>query len=189
MRLLVRLLSATVLSLGALVALPAPVACACSCVGFTTSEAVDAASVVFRGEVIMTTEPPSMGSGDPVRYLIRVDRAYKGDPPKLVVVSSAASEGSCGLRLAGKVTVFATGAVVALRTNLCAAPVKLDVKALGPGVVPTAVPSETLPPSTRAPEPAQTPAGAPDWLLPGLVTLAVVLTAAAGTLLVGRRRP
>ncbi|MFT4228519.1 hypothetical protein [Micropruina sp.] len=179
-----------VLAVGGVAAVPAPVACACSCKGFTAGEAVDAASVVFGGEVISTTEPSSLAVGDPVFYRIRVDRVYKGELPEQVVVSSAAGEPSCGIRLAGKVTVFATGTVDALQTSLCAAPIKLDVKALGAarrpsGTPPSVTPSETMPPS---PPPART-AEAPSWLLPGLAILAVVLTAASGILLVRRRRP
>ena len=145
--------------------------------------------MVFGGEVISTTEPTSLGSGDPVQYRIRVDRLYKGDLPELVTVSSAASQASCGVRLAGKVTVFATGDVDALQTGLCAAPIRLDVKALGAGVRPTgtpSTPSESTSP-TRAPEPDQTPGGAPDRLPPGLATLAVVLVVGAGAVLLARR--
>lgn len=191
MRALLRLLVMVVLAVGGLTAVPAPVACACSCKGFTTAEAVAAASVVFGGEVISTTEPSSLGSGDPVYYRIRVDRVYKGELPEHVVVSSAAGEPSCGIRLAGKVTVFATGTADALETNLCAAPIRLDVRTLGAGVRPSAL-APSVGPSATTPSPAQSPALAaevPTWLLPGLAVLAVVLTAAAGTLLARRRRP
>lgn len=190
MRAWVRLLIGAVLAMGAAVTAPAPVACACSCKGFSTAEALDAASAVFGGEVISTIEPTSLGSGDPVHYRIRVDRIYKGDLPEQVTVSSAASQASCGVRLAGKVTVFAAGTVNTLETGLCAAPVKLDVTVLGAGVRPTAVPpatpSETTP-TARAPEQTPTPAVAPDRLLLGLTTLAVVLAVGAATVLLVRR--
>ncbi len=189
MRALLRLLVIAVLAVSGVAAAPAPVACACSCVGYTTTEAVDAASVVFGGEVISTAEPSSLGSGDPVRYQIRVNRVYKGQLPEQVVVSSPAGEPSCGIRLAGKVTVFASGAMDALETSLCAAPMRLDVKALGAGARPGAV-APSADPSQRTPtQPPARIAEAPNWLLPGLAILAVLLAAAAGTLLVRRRRP
>lgn len=192
----VRWVIVVVLSMGAIAAAPAPVACACSCKALTTTEAVDAASAVFSGDVLSMTEPASLGSGDPVYYRIRVNRVYKGDLPALVTVSSAASEASCGIRLAGKVTVFATGPTDGLRSSFCAAPVTLDIKALGAGARPTAgppaTPTEGTPSATYAPEPAPSPAsaGAVDRLAPSLVTLAVVLAIAAGTIaLVSRPRP
>ena len=129
MRAWVRLLIGAVLAMGAAVTAPAPVACACSCKGFSTAEALDAASAVFGGEVISTT-------------------------------------------------------------GLCAAPVKLDVTVLGAGVRPSAVPPATpseITPTVRAPEQTPTPAGAPDRLLPGLATLAVVLAVGAATVLLVRR--
>lgn len=189
MRIVVRWVIAAILSMTALAATPAPVACACSCRALTTTEAVDMASAVFSGEVLSTTEPASLGSGDPIYYRIRVNRVYKGDLPALVTVSSAASEASCGIRLAGKVTVFATGPADALRSTFCAAPVTLDVKALGAGVRPTAVSSATPTPAvpTAAPQPVPEPADGLDRLAPSLAALAVVLVLAAGTIVLVRR--
>lgn len=191
---LVRWVIAAILSITALAATPAPVACACSCRALTTTEAVDMASAVFSGEVLSTTEPASLGSGDPIYYRIRVNRVYKGDLPALVTVSSAASEASCGIRLAGKVTVFATGPADGLSSSFCAAPVTLDGKALGAGVRPTAVPSVTptegTPAATRAPEQATAPASAVDRLAPGVAALVVGLVIVVGTvLLLWRPRP
>ncbi len=182
----------TLLALVGLVAAPAPVACACSCRVTTTAEALAESSAVFSGEVVASATPSTGSSVEPVRYLIRADRVYKGDLPVLVTVSSAAHEDSCGLVLAGKVTVFARGPVLALRTDLCAAPVTVDRAVLGNGVAPTRGPEDSGPLPSPAPAPA--PHTVLNPLVPGIATVAVLLAAAAAAaaagawLVLGRRR-
>ena len=59
MRVLLRLLTVVALTMGVAAIIQVPVACACSCATRTTAEALDAATAVFDGEVIATSQPTS----------------------------------------------------------------------------------------------------------------------------------
>ncbi|MFT4295895.1 MAG: hypothetical protein QM582_10835 [Micropruina sp.] len=185
-----RLVLIALVALMGLVGVPAPPACACSCKGFTTDEAVREASAVFAGEVIATTHHTTGDIMESVHYTIRVGRVYKGTVPTQVVVTTAPGEPSCGLRLSGRVTVFASGTGDTLQTSLCNAPLKLEVAKLGPGVAPTTPSPEASPSPTPTPSqsPAAEPGAAPDWLVPGLIGVVVVLAAIGGGWLVRRAR-
>lgn len=182
MRVLLRLLTVVALTMGVATIIQVPVACACSCATRTTAEALDAATAVFDGEVIATSQPTSGFSGELITYSIRVTRVYKGGVPAVVTVRSEASEGSCGVRLSGTPTVFAYGLWGDLRTGLCSAPIRLDRAELGVGFTPTPAPA----PSGTGEPPASPPP--PSWVGPVIWSLVGVGIAAAVLVLRLRRR-
>lgn len=141
----VRTLVALLLALVGVVAAPSSVACACSCMGLDTDEAMARASAVFDGEVVARTKPSGGFSGELIEYTIEVSRVYQGSVPTKVIVRSAAESASCGAELSGRVTVFAHGPVEDLQTTLCSAPVTLDRSKLGAGSPPTSSPIEEPP--------------------------------------------
>lgn len=171
---LLRLLAVVLLTLAGGVVTPAGLACACSCAPLTTTEALRNASAVFDGEVIAGTPATASGSGDPIAYTIAVTRVYKGSVPARVLVTSAASEASCGVRLSGEVLVFARGSYDALTTTLCSAPNPVDRAKLGTGRTPA--PLTPSPVATAVPTPADvTPWwGTPTAWLAGTGVLALV---------------
>jgi len=83
----------------------APPAAACSCVGFQDDEAaLEAADVVFTGELLEVRTPPTgevWSSADPERFVFAVDRVYKGEARARQSVVTAREGASCGLELSG----------------------------------------------------------------------------------------
>lgn len=88
-------------------------AAACSCVGWTDTEAVDAADVVFVGSVLSVSPRERSSRGRPGRrvYTIRVDEPLKGRPRSRERVRTPVDSAACGVELApgSDVLVFATG--------------------------------------------------------------------------------
>lgn len=152
MRNVLRLLAGLVMALSALVAVPASVACACSCAELTTKQALQRSDVVFEGDVIARTPATTSSSMDPIAYTIRVSRVYKGSVSAQALVTSEASEASCGVQLEGRVLVFARGPSYALTTTLCSTPLPLDRSKLGEGRTPS--PATASPPATSSPAPS-----------------------------------
>lgn len=161
MQLVLRLLAVALLAAGIPAVVPAPLACACSCVGYTTKQAVASATVVFEGDVV-DRQPASPGMfGDEAAYTIAVTRVYKGELGAWVQVSAATAESACGVALKGHVLVFANGRGDDLSTNLCSAPMVVEKAKLGTGRAPGPATGATTPGSTVAP-PSATPSLSPD---------------------------
>lgn len=165
-----RVLVALLLALVGAVAAPASVARACSCQTFDTDEALANASAVFDGEVVATSQPVGGSSGELIEYTIEVARVYQGSVPARVVVRSAVSEASCGVKLTGQVTVFAHGPVEDLQTTLCSAPATVDRARLGTGH-----PPETTPVVAPTPESPATTAFTLAPLILGVLAGVLVL--------------
>ena len=100
---------------------------ACSCVPFTKPQLVENASLIFTGTATGTRRTFGFGpgcsvsSGDPMWVTFDVETVYKGDAPRAVTVATVVGGASCGYDFQGgkRYTVFATGPVDKLETNLC----------------------------------------------------------------------
>lgn len=108
----------------AMLGAPAATVHACSCVGFSTAEAVDFATIAFVG----TVADRAPGGQDPmlgaplVRYAFAVERASKATGPIVEVVSHDDPGGSsCGFSFGHgeRWFVAATAEDGVLRTSLC----------------------------------------------------------------------
>lgn len=115
---------------------------ACSCVRFTKAQMVENAALIFTGTVTGVTYGLyglgcSVSSNDPASVIFTVETVYKGDAPARVTVTTASSGASCGYQFAmGKhYTVFATGPMDHVETNLCRGNVEgaIDPAAYGLG--------------------------------------------------------
>jgi hypothetical protein len=108
----------------ATLAAPAATVQACSCVGFSTAEAVEIATIAFIGTVADTApggQDPMMGA-PLVRYAFAVERASRASGPIVEVVSHDDPGGaSCGFSFGQgeRWFVAATAQDGLLRTSLC----------------------------------------------------------------------
>jgi hypothetical protein len=171
----------------ATLAAPAATVQACSCVGFSTAEAVEFATIAFVG----TVAERAPGGQDPmlgaplVRYAFAVERASKASGPIVEVVSHDDPGGaSCGFSFGHgeRWFVAATAQDGLLRTSLCSGNVPIE----GLGDADMAELVGLLP---VEPVPADLPSGDAGLSIPAplLVTLIGVAVLAAGSALAFRR--
>lgn len=171
----------------ATLAAPAATVHACSCVGFSTAEAVEFATIAFVG----TVAERGPGGQDPmlgaplVRYAFAVERASKATGPIVEVVSHDDPGGaSCGFSFGEgeRWFVAATAQDGLLRTSLCSG--NAPIEGLGDADVAELV--ELLP---VEPSPADPPSGGAGLSIPAplLVALIGVGVLAAGSAWAFRR--
>lgn len=196
-------------AVGALVAVPATPAAACSCVAITDAQARKAADAVFFGEVVQRRDTPAKGgvmsSADRAVYVVQVSRVYKGRASATQEVVTARSGGTCGLELParGPALFFAFASDLSfaddgglepgqLSSNLCSGTRSADSApaSFGPGTSPIAAAAGDGTPTTSRPDASGGPQRrdeAAGWLAVALVATVGTL-AAAGLLAVRRTR-
>jgi hypothetical protein len=171
----------------ATLAAPAATVQACSCVGFSTAEAVEFATIAFVG----TVAERAPGGQDPmlgaplVRYAFAVERASKASGPIVEVVSHDDPGGaSCGFSFGHgeRWFVAATAQDGLLRTSLCSG--NAPIEGLGDADM-----AELVGLLPVEPVPADLPSGDAGLSIPAplLVTLIGVAVLAAGSALAFRR--
>ena len=174
------------LAVGTLAA-PAATVHACSCVGFSTAEAVESATIAFVG----TVAERAPGGQDPmlgaplVRYAFAVERASKATGPTVEVVSHDDPGGSsCGFSFGHGERWFVAAMAQdgVLRTSLCSG--NMPVEGLGEADMAALV--ELLP---AEPLPGEVPSGDAGLSVPAplLVALLGVGVLAAGSAWAFRR--
>ena len=96
-------LTATTVSIGALVLGTSERVAACSCATFTEGEALDASDAAFTGTLVEVVTPTgdTYGSADPERFVFDVDEVYKGDVFARQTIVTARDGASCGLEISG----------------------------------------------------------------------------------------
>ena len=175
----------------ATLAAPAATVRACSCVGFSTADAVESATIAFVG----TVAERAPGGQDPmlgaplVRYAFAVERASKATGPIVEVVSHDDPGGaSCGFSFGQgeRWFVAATAQDGLLRTSLCSG--NAPIEGLGNAEVAELV--ELLP---VEPSPADVPSGdggmsIPAPLLVALIGVGVLVAGSAWAFRRGRAR-
>ncbi len=117
-------------------------AVACSCVPFTKPQLVENATTIFTAtaqgfsRVFGLRQACSPSTGDVMTVHFEVETVFKGDPPRKVSVSTVIGGASCGYEFAAgkRYTVFATGSVDALETNLCRGNVEGEIVAADYGL-------------------------------------------------------
>ena len=142
----VRLVGVVLLTGAALIATARP-ASACSCATRTDTQAFGTAQAVFTAVLVEVQTPDGDGhsSADPERFVVDVDRVYKGDVHARQSVVTARGGASCGLEISGRgpFLVYAgTQGDGVLTANLCGGTRPLAERQLpallGTGVVPRA---------------------------------------------------
>lgn len=179
-------------------------ACACSCVGFSETEARDRADVVFVGRLARREEPEGVltASTDPVTLVFEVTAVTKGDAAAVQGVRTASSGASCGLEVSvGQVyEVYARDDATSLRADLCGGtrlaagrpgpagspPASATPTATTSGAVPAGVTSPGRPP--RAGEAGLETRSATPVLWSALGTAALLAAVGVGISTVRRRR-
>lgn len=96
-------LTATTVSVGAIVLGTSERVAACSCATFTEEEALDASDAAFTGTVFEVITPPgdTYSSTDPERFVFDVEEVYKGDVFARQSIVTAREGASCGLEISG----------------------------------------------------------------------------------------
>lgn len=121
------------------------VAFACSCIEpFPPKESLEKASAVFTGKVVSIDVPKIMiSSADPVKVTFEVSKIWKGFDYKILVITTARSEASCGysFKQGEEYIVYTRGEENELNTGLCSrtkliANAQEDIKELGEGRLP-----------------------------------------------------
>jgi len=173
----------------AVATLAAPVATvhACSCVGFSTAEAVEFATIAFVGTVAERApagQDPMLGA-PLVRYAFAVERASKQTGPVVEVVSHDDPGGSsCGFSFGQgeRWFVAATAQDGLLQTSLCSG--NAPIEGLGDAQL-----AELVGLLPVAPVPADVPSGdvGPSLPVPLLIALIGVGAVAAGSAWAFRR--
>ena len=177
---------------------------ACSCAVLTDQEAFDRADVVFVGTLVEIVTPPGDAylSTDPERFVLDVERVYKGDAVDPQTIVTARDGASCGLEIhgPGPFLVYATSTDSIVTgandderyANLCSGtraradavvPASFGAgRAPAPFVPRTADEPGTAPASAeRLPEAATPSPGDDDvWVSPGML-LAIVGVASAAS--------
>lgn len=187
------LLALILLGAGALLGVRAEPAAACSCVGFTPQQAYDRAQAVFAGSLV-EIEPAPPGFSGAIRTLrFTVDRVYKGNVDRQVVVRTAESSASCGLGLEalGPYVIFATGRGDTFSSTLCDTVVSGAAPAsLGTGRTPadggSGAGTTARSPSTEVG--SGSVAGWPPWAVPLLVLCGTAAAVVVTIQVLGRRR-
>lgn len=93
-------MAAAAIAAGLMVFAQAGSALACSCAFTALNDQVGTADVVATGTLTDVRDPfggPVVSSTDPIRYVVDVDRVYKGTPHSRIVFRSARLGASCGL--------------------------------------------------------------------------------------------
>lgn len=178
----IRALLVLLVSAGLLVLTPSP-SWACSCAISTPRQQVELAGTVAVGTVDWTAT-----DGQKRTYQISVDQVYKGAAARSEKLITNANEGSCGLAhlATGKRYLFFIDGVHpgAMRVGLCGGTTAYDA------ALARQVESATGPPGAPLPSSAGDPAPPEDHSTRTLVLslgAVVVLLAAAGAIVVGRR--
>lgn len=175
----------------ATLAAPGAIVHACSCVGFSTAEAVEAATIAFVG----TVAGRAPGGHDPmlgaplVRYAFAVERASKATGPTVEVVSHDDPGGaSCGFSFGQGERWFVAAMAQdgLLRTSLCSG--NAPIEGLGDADMAELV--ELLP---VEPSPAAAPSGdagpsVPAPLLAALIGVSILAAGSAWAFRRGRAR-
>ena len=155
-----------------MLAAPAATVHACSCVGFSTAEAVEFATIAFVG----TVAERAPGGQDPmlgaplVRYAFAVERASKATGPIVEVVSHDDPGGaSCGFSFGEgeRWFVAATAQDGLLRTSLCSG--NMPIEGLGDAEVTELVARLPIEPS-----PAEVPSGDARLSIPAPLVVALI---------------
>jgi hypothetical protein len=182
----------------AVTALTAPVATvhACSCMAFSTAEAVEAADLAFVGTVTDAApggKDPAMGMAL-IRYAFEIERASEQVGPMMEVVSHDDPGGaSCGFAFGVGERWFVASASEGglLRTNLCSGNRLVDE--LSPAEADELVSLLPVEPVAQSPDPQSTPESPAGSGVDGAVLVAVLVglaaaAALAAVLVVGYRR-
>lgn len=184
-RLLVRSTIAAALAVSTLAA-PLASVHACSCVAFSTAEAVEAADLAFVGTVADAApggQDPAMGMAL-VRYAFEIERASEQVGPMVEVVSHDDPGGaSCGFAFGVGERWFVASASEGglLRTNLCSGNRLVDD--LGPAEADELVTLLPVEPVAVSPDPDPAPASPSATGIDGAVIAAVLVGLAAAAAL------
>lgn len=133
-----------------LLVLSANSANACTCAPTTPKQSFESSSAVFSGGVIdvvgqETGSNEPVSSNEPVKVIFEVSKVWKGKVEQQLVVTTPASEASCGYSFqeGEEYLVYAYAQEAELQTNLCSGTKPLseaqaDLAVLGEGETPTA---------------------------------------------------